>query len=400
MKKIVLPAVLLAAALLLWLVSSKGNAPAVPFTRVTRQTISNTLSTNGKAEPLDFVDVRVETPGLVKRLLVHAGDTVRAGQAVAELGQPGLGEDLAAAEARAAQAKAELETLQGGGRGADVAELEGNASRLKAQRDAAERALESSQRLLQANATTRYEVDQARQAVNDLDVQIQSLNRRKTSLVGQNDVRGARAHLNEAEANVRLARSRIGQNTIRTPLGGTVYSLPARLGAYLNAGEAVASVGKLDPLRVRVYVDEPELGRVQPGEQVRITWDALPGREWTGSVEKRPAQVIALGSRQVGEVLCTIANPNRELVPGTNVNAFILTKVVARALTIPKTAVRRESGIGVYVLGPDQVLQWRAIRTGVSDALRVEVVSGVSEGEMVAQPSEQTLRDGMKVRAR
>ena len=118
----------------------------------------------------------------------------------------------------------------------------------------------------------------------------------------------------------------------------------------ISAEASIASIGKLNPGRVRVYVDEPELGRVSPGETVRITWDALPGKEWMGVVEKRPTEVIALGTRQVGEVLCTVDNPMRELVPGNNVNAFILTQVVNNALTIPKAAVRRDGGIGVFIL--------------------------------------------------
>src|SRR5207253_3167686 len=111
------------------------------------------------------------------------------------------------------------------------------------------------------------------------------------------------------------------------------------------------------------YVDEPELGRVAPAEAVRITWDALPGKEWSGTVEKRPSEVISLGTRQVGEVLCTIANPERLLVPGTNVNAFILTEVVPNALTIAKAAVRRDSGVGVYVLDrANNVVRWQPVK--------------------------------------
>jgi HlyD family secretion protein len=139
------------------------------------------------------------------------------------------------------------------------------------------------------------------------------------------------------------------------------------------------------------------LGRVSPGESVRITWDALPGKEWKGTVEKRPSEVISLGTRQVGEVLCTIDNAARELVPGTNINAFILTQVVNNALTIPKEAVRRDSGIGVFVLQPDSTVKWQQIRTGASDALRVEVVSGLKDGDQVAEPTDVTLKSGMKV---
>ena len=380
-----------------WAFRTKNEDPRIPFARATRQTLSDTVSTNGKVEPIEYTDIHVDTAGMVKRLLVHQGDTVRQGQIIAELSQPGLTEDLQASEARVEEARAALKTLRAGGRTEDRAELEGNLNRLIAQRAAAQRNLEALQRLLASQAATPFEVQQAQQAVNDLDVQIQSLRSRQSSLVGKGDLDSAEARLREAEANVRLARTHLGQNTIVTPLAGTVYDLPAREGAYLNAGDPVASVGKVDPVRVRVYVDEPELGRVAPGEAVRITWDALAGKEWTGTVEKRPSEVIALGTRQVGEVLCTIDNPNHELVPGTNVNAFILTQVVENALTIPKTAVRRESGIGVYLLRPDNTVKWQNVKTGVSDALRVEIYSGLRDGDAVAQPSDRPLKDGMKV---
>jgi multidrug efflux pump subunit AcrA (membrane-fusion protein) len=114
-------------------------------------------------------------------------------------------------------------------------------------------------------------------------------------------------------------------------------------------------------------------------------------------VEKRPTEVIALGTRQVGEVLCTIDNPKRELVPGTNVNAFILTQVIENALTIPKAAVKRDGGIGVFVVQPDSTVKFQAIQTGASDALRVEVAKGLDDGATVAVPGDQTLKNGMKV---
>ena len=399
MKKALFLLPILLAVPIFWFLHRKTAAPEVVFARPVRQTISSTLSTNGKVEPIEYIDVRSEVSGLVARVLVHQGDAVRAGQPLARLSQPGLAEDLQASEARDAQAKAELSTLRAGGRGSEIAELEGSVTRLRAQRDAAQRNLESLERLLAASAATRYEVDQARQAVSDLDVQIQSLGRRRTALVGSGDLTAAQARVREAEANVELAKSRLGQNVIHTPIGGIVYDLPARAGAYLNPGDPVGSVGRLDPVRVRVYVDEPELGRVAVGEPVRITWDALPAKEWLGTVEYKPTEIVALGSRQVGEVLCTIANPGRELAPGTNVNAFILTQVVKNALTVPKSSVRRDNGTGVDILEGDEVLRWRGVKTGVSDALRVEIVSGLRDADPVAEPSEAVFKDGMRVRA-
>jgi HlyD family secretion protein len=381
-----------------WWIETRTIVPKVPFSKAISQTISNVLSTNGKVEPSEYVQVRVETAGLVKQVLVHEGDNVRQGQTLAELTEPGLQQELDAATAREAQARAELATLQGGGRSGEVAEIEGDLNRLKSDREAARRNLESLGRLKEKQAATAYEVDQAQQALQGFEVQIQSLEHRRAELVGKGDLAAAQARVREAEANVQLARNRIQQDLIRAPMAGTVYDLPARAGSYLNIGDAVASIGKLNPVRVRVYVDEPELGRVAEGEKVRITWDALPGRDWNGTVEKRPVQIIALGTRQVGEVLCTIDNPLRELVPGTNVNAFILTQEVENALTVSRAAVRRENGaIGVYVLQPDGTVRWQPVRTGASDALRVQVLSGLRFGDAVAEANEQALKNGLKV---
>ena len=397
MKKLLVLIVVLAAALSVGVWLKRSTDPSVSFAKAAREKISNVLSTNGKIEPVEYVDVRVESSGLVKRLLIHAGDSVRRDQVLAELSEPGLQQELDAAIAREAQARANLQILQAGGRSADTAELEGALSRLKSDRDAAQHNLDALQRLLAKQAATAFEVEQARQAVKSLEVQIESVQQRRAALVGKGDLGSAQARVEEAEANVRLARDRMAMDVIHAPMAGIIYDLPARAGSFLNAGDPVASIGRLDPVRVRVYVDEPELGRIAAGQSVRITWDALPGKEWTGVVEKRPTEVIALGTRQVGEVLCTIGNPMRELVPGTNVNAFILTQVVENALTIPKAAVRRDGAIGVFVLQKDNTLRWQPIRTGASDALRVEVVTGLSDGDAVAGPSEQTLRNGARV---
>ena len=150
---------------------------------------------------------------------------------------------------------------------------------------------------------------------------------------------------------------------------------------------------------MRVYVDEPELGRVSVGFPVNISWDALPGRAWPGVVEQLPTEIHPLGTRQVGEVLCTIDNPHHVLVPGTNVNAEIRARVVENALTIPKEAMRRDAnGPGVFVLAGDTI-RWRAVKTGTSSISRVQIADGLAEGDAVALPTDVTLRDGERVRA-
>ena len=398
MKKIVLGILLLVAiAGAWWVYRIKSEPPPVPFARAMRQKISNNLSTNGKVEPEEYAEVRAGVQGLVQSLAIHQGDIVAKGQAIAELSQPGLEQELQSAEARAAQARADLSTLTAGGRSADLAEIDGNVAVLRKQREEAAANVESLDRLVKKQAATAFELKQAQNSVADLDARIQALEKRRPLLVNKGEIENAQARIREAEAGIALAKTRIAQNTITAPMQGVVYDLPARAGTYLHPGDLLGSIGKIDPVRVRVYVDEPELGRVAVGQPVRITWDALPGRDWPGTVEKRPTQIVALGARQVGEVLCTIHNQDHDLIPGTNVNAFILTQVVDNALTIPKTAVRRERGTGVYLLQKDNTVKWVNIGTGASDALRIEVMSGLGDGDAVMLPSDQTVHEGAKV---
>ena len=399
MKKrhILLILLLLLCAVLLWAYARKSGPTVAPFAIVKRETLVSTLPTNGKVEPIRYASVRVDMAGLVAQLAVKEGQRVAQGAELVRLSVPGLDAQLAAAQSRVEQAKAELDNIERGGRKAELVEIENSLEHAKLDRDAALRDYNALHRLEAKQAATHEEVEQARGKLRQAALDIESLERKRAALIGASDRAVAAARLREAEADVQLARRKIGDTVVRSPMAGIVYSLPVRQGAYLNAGDPVASVGVLDRVRIRVYVDEPELGRVTAGLPVDITWDALPGHHWQGAVEQLPTQIQALGTRQVGEVLCTIENPGRELVPGTNVNADIRSRVVENGLTIPKEALRRDaSGTGVFVLAGDTV-HWRAIKTGASSISRVQILEGVAEGAAVALPTDRTLHDGEKV---
>src|SRR5260370_14281619 len=95
----------------------------------------------------------------------------------------------------------------------------------------------------------------------------------------------------------------------------------------------------LHKVRVRAFIDEPELGGLEPGEPVRITWDALPNRNWMGKTQVIPKQVVARGARSVGELLCEVNNDKLELLPNINVNVRINSRERINVLTVPPGAV-------------------------------------------------------------
>jgi HlyD family secretion protein len=138
---------------------------------------------------------------------------------------------------------------------------------------------------------------------------------------------------------------------------------------------------------------------VAEGQQVTITWDALPGRQWHGRVDKKPVTIQPLGSRQVGEVICRIDNEGRTLLPGTNVNVEIRTAVAENALVVPKEALRHDAQ-GDYVLAlKGDTLVRRAVKKGVASITQVQITEGLAEGEAVALPSDVPLKAGDRVTA-
>ena len=399
MKKIVALAVGLSVLLVAWGFFRGTDAPEVVFAKARRETLVSTLVTNGKVEPVEWTAVRAAAPGRIERLLVERGQAVPEGAIVAQLDTGEAQSALASAEARIAQARAELEVTEAGGRPSEQAEIQSAIDRARADLQIAQREYDSLRRLQEKNAAPASEVRAARDRVDQATSQIAALEKKRSSLVGSSDRAIAQARLRDAQAAAEAARQRVGTGVIRTPMAGVVYHVEARHGAYVNPGDLIANVGKLDRLRVIVYVDEPELGRVQQGMPVTITWDARPGKEWKGVVETVPTQIVALGSRQVGEVVCVIDNPDRELPPGANVNATIRTQGVDNALSVPKEAIRREGvQTGVFLL-QGTVLRWRPVRTGASSVTRVQVLEGLAEGDSVAVRSETPLRDGLEVRA-
>jgi RND family efflux transporter MFP subunit len=204
---------------------------------------------------------------------------------------------------------------------------------------------------------------------------------------------------------------KVNNGRILAPVDGTLYALgrdtaalPLEAGDYVRVGDLLAEMADLHRVRVRAFIDEPDLGALEADEAVSITWDALPNRSWAGRTEIIPRQVVPRGTRSVGELLCSVNNDKLELLPNINVNVRINSRERTNVLAVPRGAVESEGGHRyVFVVKAKQLgvgkstLEKREIRVGIADATSYEVVSGLEEGEMVALPGDTDLHDGMDV---
>ncbi|MCS7042731.1 MAG: efflux RND transporter periplasmic adaptor subunit [Bryobacteraceae bacterium] len=393
-----LAATLVVAAAVLWLALRKPAPPEVPFARARQETLVSILTTNGRAEPASWEPVRAAQAGRVRRVAVERGARVAAGALLVQLDDAPARTELASAEARTEAARAEVRLLEKGGRAAERAQLEGAIAKLAVELEAARRDAAALERLVEKGAAARAELDQARDRARQAESEWEAQRRRLAALVAETDLEAARARLRDAEAALDAARLRMEQTRIRAPREGVVYDLPVREGDWLEAGALVARVGQVDRLKIIIFVDEPELGRVRAGLPVQITWDALPDRRWQAQVERMPTQVVPMGTRMVGEVWAMCDNPSLDLPPGANVNVRIRAHVIENALTIPKAALRRQGDeLGAYVLEGNRLV-WKALQIGATSEVDAEVRSGLKPGDAVALPVDRPLQAGMEVR--
>ena len=385
--------------IVVWTFSKKTAPPEVDFVKVARETIVSSLGTNGKVEPIDWLPVKAERAGAITRVLVARGQSVMKNAPLVQMDTRVASAELSKAQASIQEAKSQEKVLDQGGRVAERQQVDADLSRARLDLDVAQKQQAALERLVAKQAATRVELDNATQVVEQLQLRIRALDQHKAALVTGSDREIAKARLQEAESAAAIARTTLDLSVIRAPMDGVLYDFDVKAGAFLNPGDAVAKIGKLDRVRVTVYVDEPDVGKVRKGEAVIITWDALPGHQWKGEVDRLPAQVIPLGTRQVGEVGCVIENPDRDLLPNANINADIQAAVVENALVLPKEVFRRQgSDTGVFLLEGDRVA-WRKVRLGVSSYTKSQVLSGLADGDGVALPTEKVLKNGTRVEA-
>jgi len=390
------------------LVRLTGRQPVAKISAVTpvRENLVSSISSNGKVEPIAPFVMRAQLDTFVEKISAVEGQQVKKGQLLLELDVKDAAARLAEARSKLLRAEDDLRVAKAGGRSDEAAKAEGALATAVALRDRLQRNHDALERLIAQQAATKEEL-----AANDLELAKAQSQVTQLTAAKQEFERGVRLDANRASLQVEQLRSEVAaleekvqDGRIAAPGDGTLYSLPVRAGDYVKVGDLLAEMADLHKVRVRAFIDEPELGGLETGEQVRITWDALPNRTWTGKTQVIPKQVVQRQARSVGELLCEVNNDKLELLPNINVNVRINSRERIGVLTVPRGAVEAENGRRfVFVvlrnaLGVGKAtLEKREIHVGIADATNYEVTGGLNEGEMVALPGDVDLKDGMAV---
>lgn len=389
------------AVLLLASFMSRGDAVPVRAAKVVRSTIRSVVSTNGKVEPLAYFEAHAPMATTVKRLLVREGDRVKRGQPLVEMDDAAARSVAARALAQIRASQAAMNAVRSGGTQEEVFTVESELSKARTTRDTAQRNLDALERLEKDGAASPGEVKAAEDQLQRANADLSLLEQKQKDRYSKPEVVKVEAQLSEAQAAYAAAEKTLDQLNIRAPFDGMVYSLPVLAGAYVNAGELILEEADLSKVRVRAFVDEPDVGRLAAGDAIEVTWDAIPGRIWSSTVTALPTVIKLHNTRNVGETTCVVDNHDFKLLPSVNVGVTIITGEHQNVLTVPREALHEEDGSTYVYQIMDNDLRRRDVQTSIANLTQVEVTGGLQENALVALApliNTKPLHDGLAVK--
>ena len=393
-------AIALCPSLLLSALSCAGPAEEIVGIKPARRDIEDALMTNGRIEAAGQAPVHAAASGRVSRVYVQGGDAVEKGEALLRLADEGPSNARERAWAQVQAARARVALYKDGLAPGTAAALKGERAKLEAARQSALADRARLDRLVARGAAARSELDRASRTLEELEAGIKAVTAQLEAPVQAARERELLSAVSEAEAALAEADRAISSLVIRAPRAGTLFSLPVRAGDFVARGDLVARVGDLGTVRARILVDEPDLGRIGLGGTAVLTADAYPGREWGCEVDRLATEIVELGTRRVGEVLCTAANPEGSLLPNLAVGVRVVTDRASGALSVPREVVRSTAGNASVWILQDGVAAQRSVELGVRGPVFVEVRKGLDGSETVLLGGTATISEGQRVQVR
>jgi macrolide-specific efflux system membrane fusion protein len=339
---------------------------------VTRGTIEEVVTAQGKLEPKQYVDVGTQVSGQLKRIYVEIGDTVTKGQLLAEIDPRVYQAQVEAGEARLNSLRAQL-------------------NEQKAQAVLAEQNLKRNQNLIAVNAVSQ-------QALQETESQ---------AAVARAQVDAFAAQINETESNLKASRTNLGFTKIYAPMAGTVTTMPTKEGQTLNANQTtptVLQVANLDTMTVRAQVAEADVNRLKENMPGYFTTLGDSERRWQGKVRQiQPAPQI-VNDVVLYDVLIDVNNEGRRLMTGMTTQVFFILGKAENAVIVPaevltRRAAREDNQKGkayrISVAG-EKGNEQRVIHVGLQTRTQAEVTDGLNEGErvLVGRPAGTANRNG------
>jgi HlyD family secretion protein len=365
---------------------SRSDSPAFVTAKAARHEIRVLVSTNGIIEPADRSEVYAPIDGFVASIQKKDGAEIAQGQPLLQLHSEQLRTALAEASAALLAARRQARAVEIGPSKEEIAEVDASIAETALQLEQQNKDLAAEEALYAKQAATRMAVENLRKQRDLLQLRMNSLKQKRQDLQARyssEDKAWEQDRIAELTKQVDSLKRQLLAESVAAPQSGLIYSLQVKQGSFVSKGQLLAQVYKPGKVMLRAYVDEPDLGRIRKGQQVRIEWDGMPNQQWTGVVEKPAEQVVAMNNRSVGEVLCSIEGGPPGLIPNLNVRVEITTELKANALVVPRNAVFNRGGKPSVLAPGGKGTAVKPVELGLATPEEIEILRGICDGDLV-----------------
>jgi len=343
-------------------------------------------------------DVAPSIAGKVTAIGVDLGSYVKRGQMIVRLDDVDSKLRVEQAQAQLEQAKAALRQAEEKiglrpGQNFEASRIP-EVANARVALELGEKNLRRAEKLIESGDVSRANYDEQK-ARRD---QLKEVYEAALSLGRQNfaAVATARANVANAQTQVGLARRSLSYALVFSPIDGYVAERTADLGEYVSPTSKVATIVRINPLRIRIDIPEQAIPEVRVGQSVSVTTSAWPDKNFSGRIA-RISPNVSPSSRTL-TVEAEVENGSGILKPGQFASVRILQQRVEPAVLVPLRAVRTESGVSRVFVIKDGHAQQRLVQLGQSESDLVEVKGGVAADEQVATSNVDQLSDGVVVK--
>lgn len=352
---------------------------------VDRGNIARSVVATGKIEPRSTVEVKSKASGIVKKLYVDYGETVRQGQVLAEL-------DKELLEAQVRESKANLQAAQAAEEAA-MASLERN--KVEAEGPDVPFTKAGMDRARQLNKEGLI----AKNVVEDAEKLYQmALNKQSSALrtlaVSRAEIARAKAQVAQATAVLERVQEDLRNSTITSPIDGLVLSRNVEVGNAVSSIVVLGSqatllftLGDVSDVFVRGKVDQADIGKVYMGQPARIVVESFRDKKFDGKVYKIAPLGVEKENVTTFEVQVSIHNPGNQLKAAMSANAEIIMEEKPNVLLVPEAAVLYDKDRNASVEVPDITAEKGRkklpVKLGISNGVKTELISGLTQGQKV-----------------
>ena len=350
--------------------------PRVEVVEVGRSSQKSDIELPGNIQAITEAPILARADGYLRRRTADIGDIVEAGQPLAEIEAPELDEQVRQAKASLQQAKSALDEA--------LANNEQGKANLEFARVAAERW----SNLVARGVVSKHENDQYQAQYKAQLAGVQSL---------EKAIAAQRSNVSAAEANQARLEKMQSYLEVKAPFKGVITLRNVDVGALVNAGSTLLfRIAQTGTLRTYVNVPQANSSSIRVGQTAYLTVSNLPGRRFTGTVA-RTANALDPNSRTL---LVEIQVPNAEgtLLPGMYAQVDLSSTRPHPPLLVPSEAlITRGEGATVAVVRPDHTVHIQPIQVGRDYGDRLEVISGLEQGDIIIPSPGDAAREGLKV---